>query len=267
MQLLVLGMHRSGTSMVTRLLNLMGASLGPQEYIIAPDTRNPAGYWERADVFGVNEELLRAAGTSWDRPEGFDPAAVPGEALRMFRERARAIIANLEPFRTWVMKDPRLSILFPLWRPMLESPLCVVTFRNPLDVARSLEHRDGFLLERGLALWERYMTAALAATADVPRVLVSYEETLAQPATAPRRLLTDLVSRGARDLRWPDAGSPMDVVQAGLCHHHASAQDTMRMLTGPQRELYALLCEGAAVSGRPNRTRGACPSRETDMRS
>lgn len=247
MQLIVLGMHRSGTSMVTRILNLLGASLGPEEYIVAPDAKNPAGYWERADVFGINEELLRAAGKSWDRPDGFDPASVPAEAIQLFHERARAIVANLNPFTPWVMKDPRLCILFPLWRPMLERPLCLVACRNPIDVAHSLRARDGIPLHRGLALWELYTRSALAATMDVPRLLVSYDAILADPAVVTRRMLADLASRGATGLRWPDTGASAGFVDPGLCHHSTPPHETTRMLTDSQRELCALLGDGVMV--------------------
>jgi len=247
MQLVVLGMHRSGTSMVTRLLNLLGASLGPQEYIVAPDAKNPAGYWERADVFGINEELLGAAGKSWDRPDGFDPASVPAEAMRLFEARARAIVANINPFETWVIKDPRLCILFPLWRPMLERPLCIVAHRNPIDVAHSLLARDGIPLDRGLELWELYTRSALAATSEVPRLIVSYDAILADPATVTRRMLADLVSDGAKDLRWPEAGASAGFVDTGLCHHYTPPHETMKILNDGQRELCALLGDGVVV--------------------
>ena len=230
--------------MVTRLLNLLGASIGPQEYIVAPDAKNAAGYWERADVFGINEELLCAAGKSWDRPDGFDPAAVPAGAMQLFRERARAIVANMNPFETWVIKDPRLCILFPLWRPLLERPLGVVVHRNPIDVAHSLLARDGIPLDRGLALWELYTRSALAASSDLPRLIVSYDTVLADPAAVTRRMLAELVARGAKDLRWPDTGASAGFVDPGLCHHSTPPHETMKMLSDGQRELYALLGDG-----------------------
>src|SRR6185312_12242151 len=61
--ILVLGMHRSGTSAVTRVLNLLGADLGSR--LVAPAADNPAGFWEHADAVKINDDLLQALGRTW----------------------------------------------------------------------------------------------------------------------------------------------------------------------------------------------------------
>ena len=61
MQIIVLGMHRAGTSAVTRLINLMGAYLGPEEQLLPATPDNPKGYWERIDVLQLHEWLLGKA--------------------------------------------------------------------------------------------------------------------------------------------------------------------------------------------------------------
>jgi len=58
MQILVLGMHRSGTSMVTRLINMMGAYFGPENSVGEITDDNSKGFWERPEIFKLNESLL-----------------------------------------------------------------------------------------------------------------------------------------------------------------------------------------------------------------
>ncbi|MEX0585828.1 MAG: hypothetical protein WD176_04250, partial [Pirellulales bacterium] len=61
----VLGMHRSGTSLVTRLLNLLGVDLGVSAALRPADRFNPTGYWEHQAFIDINDELLRRLGGSW----------------------------------------------------------------------------------------------------------------------------------------------------------------------------------------------------------
>ena len=55
----ILGMHRSGTSLLARMLNLMGVSLGPEQFLMQPTIDNPKGYWEHDEIVGLNNEILR----------------------------------------------------------------------------------------------------------------------------------------------------------------------------------------------------------------
>ena len=244
MQLIVLGAHRSGTSMVTRLVSLMSASLGPSEYILNADDWNPTGYWERADVSGINESLLRAAGSSWDRAADFDVRNVPAGELRLFRDRAAAIVANLNAVRPWVMKDPRLCILLPLWRPLLNHPIGICIYRNPLDVAASLHARDKIPLSQGLDLWETYTRSALAVANDLPLVVVSYETLVSTPAAAVRDLFDELTRLGAKGLRWPGEEALLRFVDPELRHHHASENDAHAAISGRHLEFYESLKSG-----------------------
>ena len=71
MQILVLGMHRSGTSMVARLLNLMGAYFAPEGVSLGANQENPKGFWERRDLCALNEMVLQSSGADWHRLSGF----------------------------------------------------------------------------------------------------------------------------------------------------------------------------------------------------
>src|SRR5258707_14112888 len=103
------------------------------------------------------------------------------------------------------MRAPRRAVLFPIWRQGVERPICVLIWREPSAVARSIARRDGLPLAVGLALWEEYNRMMVASTSGLPRVLVSYQELVADPVVAVGRLHRDLVKAGAVDLRLPEA--------------------------------------------------------------
>lgn len=173
---LVLGMHRSGTSAVTQLLALAGAELPSN--VMPGDEFNAKGYFEPWKVAQFNNRRLRAAGGAWDDVFSFpfrplaDDAAWRSEAVTLFGE-------EYGQARHPLLKDPRVTVLLPLWRGVLEdlriAARCVIPVRHPLAVAGSLARRDGFAVEKSVLLWTSYMLAAEAYTRDLPRAFVSYD--------------------------------------------------------------------------------------------
>jgi hypothetical protein len=202
-QIAVIGMHRSGTSLVAQLLHAMGCYAGEEHQLTPPDVFNPTGYWEHRDVWALDEEILAAVDATWLEPERAGLARLTGAARRAFVEQAVTIAHVLDEHGSWMIKDPRMALLFPIWREALDRPVCVLAWREPHAVARSLARRDGLPLAVGLALWEEYSRAMLASTAGLPRVLVSYEELIADPIECVARLHRDLLAAGAADLRLP----------------------------------------------------------------
>lgn len=177
---LVLGMHRSGTSAITQLLSLAGAEL-PQN-VMPGDEHNAQGYFEPWRIATFNDERLRAAGSAWD-----DVFAYPCPALGQagsWRERAAALFEDeFTGRRHPLMKDPRVTVLLPFWRPVFDDLdvglRCVVPVRHPLAVAGSLARRDNFATEKSVLLWSAYMLAAEAYSRDLPRAFVGYDQVLA----------------------------------------------------------------------------------------
>ena len=135
MQLFVLGMHRSGTSMVTRLLNMMGAYFGPENVGMRPATDNLKGFWERRDVYELNEDLFNTQSTSWFQISDFHPDKLSKEQKEYYQKEASRIIFDMDSHRPWVIKDPRICLTFPLWKDLLEIPVCIHVHRNPYEVA------------------------------------------------------------------------------------------------------------------------------------
>ena len=177
---LVLGMHRSGTSAATQLLALAGAQL--PDNVMPGDEHNARGYFEPWRVAVFNDRRLRAGGGAWDDPFAFpyrptpDEAGWRSEAAELFRREYRGA-------KTPLLKDPRVSVLMPLWRPVLEgerlSLRCVIPVRHPLAVAGSLERRDQFPTAKSVLLWMTYMLAAEVGSRDLPRAFLDYDSLLA----------------------------------------------------------------------------------------
>lgn len=179
---LVLGMHRSGTSALTKVLSGSGAAL-PRS-LIEGDASNPLGYFESWKIVALNTARLNATGSAWDDPFAFPMRLWPREKEQLWREHARASLvedfdlASDHP----LMKDPRLSILLPAWRPIIEDlaldARCVIAVRHPLAVAASLARRDSFTVQKSVLLWINYMLAAATYSEGLPRVFVSYDALL-----------------------------------------------------------------------------------------
>src|SRR4051812_46248926 len=127
----VLGMHRSGTSAVTRVVNLLGVPIGrPERLMIARDD-NPAGFWEHGGLMDVNDALLARLGGSWDAP----PERARGDVdLGDLAARARHEFDATYDGDRFVYKDPRVTVLLPFWRAVLgeRATVAIVVLRNPL---------------------------------------------------------------------------------------------------------------------------------------
>lgn len=179
---LVLGMHRSGTSAVTQLLALAGAQLPAN--VMPGDEHNAKGYFEPWKIAIFNDERLRAAGSAWDDPFAYPFRPLPPDQEADWRERGLALFDEEFGRRAWpLMKDPRATVLLPVWREILAArnvaARCVIPVRHPLAVAASLRRRDGFVDEKSVLVWSAYMLAAEAYTRDLPRAFVGYDALLA----------------------------------------------------------------------------------------
>src|SRR5258706_14429387 len=124
MPVCVAGMHRSGTSMVARLLNLCGYYLGPDEEFALPAADNPGGFWENARFVDINERILGALGGGWDCPPR-DLEKVASEGLNSLQSEARLLIDEMNQHAPWGWKDPRSSLTLPFWNSVLTTKLVV----------------------------------------------------------------------------------------------------------------------------------------------
>src|SRR4051812_29384871 len=153
---LVLGMHRSGTSAVTQLLALAGASL--PENVMAGDEHNAKGYFEPWKIAMFNDGRLRAGGAAWDDIFAFPYRPLSTKDERGWLNRAEALFEEeYGEVRHPLLKDPRVTVLMPFWRTVLSElevgARCVIPVRHPLAVAGSLARRNGFAPEKSVLIW------------------------------------------------------------------------------------------------------------------
>ena len=156
---LVLGMHRSGTSTITRCLNLVGMDVGP--HLLVPDGGNSKGYWEHADAVRINDALLDSLGLSLRSldplPENWMTSAAAVTARAEIRE---LVLRDFTGVPLWGIKDPRMCRLAPLWIDVIGglgidvSAVCVG--RSPVEVARSLGKAHGLSEEAAVLSWRQF---------------------------------------------------------------------------------------------------------------
>lgn len=174
-------MHRSGTSALTRAIGLLGLGTGRRGALMEAAPSNRSGHWEITALTECNDRLLRGLGGRWSGPPA-DLAGVVTAAAGPLGDEARAQVAELLPAGPWTWKDPRLCLTLPFWQEVLgDRPPAVVCLRNPLEIAASLERRNGFAAAYGMALWERYLRSLWPALVGRPALVVDYDEVLAAP--------------------------------------------------------------------------------------
>lgn len=183
--IIVLGMHRSGTSVITRGLQVLGVDLG-NNLIGGIAENNEKGFWEDAEINGFNNSLLEKLGSAWDRLNAIDDTTLLGEKFAQERREAVELLKGKLPANSiFAFKDPRTAILLPFWQQVFEalelSPGYLVAVRNPMEVAESLLRRDKMPLLKGMLLWTKYSVAAVRNSQSGPRVFVSYSAMMRDP--------------------------------------------------------------------------------------
>ena len=178
MGLLIVGAHRSGTSMVAQVAATVGIPMGDGP-IMTATPENPAGFFERFDLMEINDQLLKDLGGAW-----YAPPAVSAETWTNLDQHKLTYLRNSvdllkSPDNPWFIKDPRLSLLIPIWdRLALQALPIVFAVRNPTSVAQSLHLRNGFTHRRGLALWWAYNAAIISELGNRDFLIVDYDTAL-----------------------------------------------------------------------------------------
>lgn len=196
----VLGMHRSGTSCVAGLLQMMGLFGGRVDEFLAHPDENPFGFFERADLHAICVTALRERGGDWSIPLGWSEADAVLARIN-FRVAFQSLLAALEVHGPWFVKEPRLCLLAPELFDLADVAAIVHVVRNPIAVARSIVRRDGLGSTHALALWEYYQRAILTAARGRPRILVDYDALQAASAETAARLYDELTAVGLTGLR------------------------------------------------------------------
>lgn len=252
----LLGMHRSGTSLLTGLLNLgYGYNVGGN--LIDAQEDNPRGFFERNDVIDQNDHWLHAQSLYWASEDLMnfniekalsdqDPIAViEAMHLDITQERSTNYEEQVQGIRTlefltneknmpWILKEPRLCITLPVWIDQLKRgfavnhhnsfklPAVLFTYRHPIEVAESLVQRNKFTMEKGFLLWLTYNQKAIQNSADLCRVITNNDDIMKDPAKELSRISNELTENcgvSPPPLAFNDALLD-DFFDEGLQHTH-----------------------------------------------
>ncbi len=198
MGLLVLGMHRSGTSAVAEVLETLGLN-GGTGTAFESDEGNARGLFEWVETVDFDDAWLARLGGAWWAPPRVPDTAWQDLDLRELAEARRELRYFSRDMRNWYVKDPRMSLLVPLWDKLLLSySPAVVVVRAPGPSAASMRLRSGLHTTRSLALWAEHYRAILAALGDRPSIVVSYEDMVVDPATTIAALAEFATANGFR---------------------------------------------------------------------
>lgn len=228
--ILVVGMHRSGTSSMAGMLSLLGAE-APKTLEIA-NQWNEKGYWESKEIMSFHDRLLHSADSNWKDWGKFDPNWLGSPRAEVFsREFAPLLAQEFGEAPLFVMKDPRACRFAPFWLRELQrhgiSAKIVLPFRNPLEVARSLERRDSMEPVEALLLWLRHCLDAEVATRRLPRSFQRYEALLDDWRGVARKIGDDL------DIAWPawtpESEAKVDAFLTRELRHNVASWDELSL--------------------------------------
>jgi GT2 family glycosyltransferase len=206
-------------------LHILGVDLGSNFLNAADD--NPKGFFENNALVRVNEHILESLGSSWD-----DPSSLPErwwmreDAAGFVQQLCGIIREDLWGSPLLGIKDPRIGRLLPLWKEVFRElsiqPCFIIPLRNPLEVARSLQKRDGFSIEKSCLLWLSYMLDAEVYTRGYPRVLVRFEDLLSRRVEVLKRIVETF------GLSYPVESASQELekfLDPGLRHHEMKEAD------------------------------------------
>jgi len=241
--LVVLGMHRSGTSLLSGLL-VKGLSYVVPGKVMVANNGNQYGYFENDNVSFQNDVWLNEQSMHWNKLNirtdekdsrvivgGFDPnfscitdycAKAKHKKLNYFQNRKRALLDFNNSTLPWLLKDPRLCITLSMWLPSLKGapPAVLFTFRNPLEVAKSLARRkinNVKLLSNGMKLWIWYNRLSLLNSQSLCRVVTSNEAVIRDPVSEISRINEELTKCGLPS-RPLNATALLDFFHADIMH-------------------------------------------------
>jgi hypothetical protein len=183
----VLGMHRSGTSAVAGTLQILGVDMGTK--LKKADQANPKGYFEDELFLKINKAILRDKKLSWDKPP---KSPIKTTSSKNINQLKKYIKSKKD---LWGWKDPRTCLLLGIYAKLVKNIHLITVFRNPLEIAKSLEERDGIKIQDGIELTNKYNSLILRQLnlyPKYPKLYISFEEIIACPVSIAKKIATFL---------------------------------------------------------------------------
>jgi hypothetical protein len=216
---LVLGVHRSGTSFVANVLNELGAFV-ENDYLKA-DKHNEKGYWESATLKEINTNVLTSTGFGEYKPPPLFDGWQHRPEISPLRDRARKFVERMNLHELWAAKDPAMTITLPFWSEVLpDDRSFIICVRNPLSVVNSMRtfwHMDP---HEGSYLWMAYNLSAIANTFGQKRLILFYEDFMSDFSTHVKRIQDFLKLKPQMTVS--------NVFSKSLDHHSVTTEDLLR---------------------------------------
>ena len=245
--IIVLGVERSGTSVVAEMMHRWGAYAGPSEKLHKADAHAPKGYWEFLPLWDLLAELGNFdAGTTWWDPN-FQQRIKKKAADPVYRKKATELMAEMPKGSPWFWKDPALSHFLPFWKQIWGNAVYIITVRNPLDTAVSWQKfimpsnvkiRISFVA-MNLLRWQHIMMLILQHTEDAQhRLFLGYEDIVRYPRVQAERLACFLNSKFGK--RVSPIQAMVDAVEPQLWRNNCDIPfEQVAEATSEQKALYA----------------------------
>ena len=228
--IIILGMHRSGTSALTKVINSLGADL-PTKLMPPVKNNNELGFFEPKDISGIHDEILASVGSAWDDVTRFPSDWYKTDEAVIFENKIVDILErDFKNSNLFVLKDPRMCRIVPFWKNILQKfnvkPKYILAVRNPLEVAGSLAARDNFSIQKSVLLWLNHFIESERETRGLDRSFLMYSSLIND-----WKSVTEYVSRDL-DLVWPTNPNLIEsevhqFLSSKYRHHDSSLEDLL----------------------------------------
>jgi len=237
----ITGMHRSGTSMITRLLNLCDVYLGEERDIMLESMENPEGYWENYKFVDINEKILSNLKGGWDLPPIIYPGWESLAEIKPFYSTAQTLIESMGTHDHWGWKDPRNSLTIAFWKLLIPNLRVVICVRNPYEVAQSLARRGSSSIEFSANLWNTYYERLLESTTSEEYIITHYESFFYDSHAELHRLLSFLkIPEDKLDIE-----TACNSINTARRHNRLASTELKKLVPSETIKLYDSLCSQA----------------------
>jgi hypothetical protein len=242
----VIGTGRSGTSATAGLLIKLGLSGPDGDDLLGATESNQSGHWESRAVIRCNLRLLRSVGAAGQAPPPttLDWSGVKDHAKRT--AEARQWYQSAHTAGPVMVKDPRMAHTLGFWRTALPAPMAAVfVLRHPVEMARSLNTRDGVPMSLGLSLWDRSNRSASLGLKGLPTLVLLYDQMLSEPVEGTAKVVEFLNQLGIGVA--PEAQKSASSWFNPRLHHERSELDEYSDMAGVQREMFSRFSACAGI--------------------
>lgn len=235
----ILGMHRSGTSALGGVLDILEIKAG-SELLPANDT-NPKGYFENEKIYWHNENILKHCGSCWS-DSIFDINRIDkGQFKEFVAQGIEVLQEEFNDYNKFMIKDPRICMLFPIWEEACKqlglNIKIILPHRNPMEVAESLKSRNHFSVEQGLILWLQHFFLAEKYSRNYPRIFLPYSLLINDAETYSKQLCEFTNSKIEKGIKNKIDG----FIDKGLKHINLSFENNSENMPSFLLEVISLL--------------------------